>query len=279
MTVEASVTSLTAACPKCGRIAERVHSRYVRSPRDLPWGCHAVRLALSVRRLFCDHSDCPQRTFVERLPDVVPVRGQRTFRFTDNLRVLSFALGGEAGARIGQQVRLPASPDTLLRVIRTTELPARSSPGALGVDDFALKKGHSYGTILVDLERHCPVDLLPDRSADGLAEWLRNHDTVKVIARDRSKEYARGATAGAPQARQVADRWHLLVNLREALERFLTRIHGRLRALSFAEEDARRAMAQRRRAPRSLRRLSPTEQQAQASQRKVVMESLSFPGA
>lgn len=142
--------------------------------------------------------------------------------------MLASALSAEAGARVALQSQLPTSPDTLLRLLRATEPPSPAVPRVLGVDDFALQKGRTYGTILVDLEQHRPVDLLPDRSAETVAAWLRNHPGVAVIARDRSTEYARGATLGAPTALQIADRWHLLKNHREALERILTRLHADL---------------------------------------------------
>ena len=126
---------------------------------------------------------------------------------------------------------MPTSPDTVLRLVRAIPLPARAPPQILGVDDWARRKGQTYGTILVDLEEHRVVDLLPDRMAQTLATWLQEHDTVSVIARDRSTEYARGASLGAPKAIQVVDRWHLLQNLREMIKRWLAGIHGRLRQL------------------------------------------------
>ena len=124
-----------------------------------------------------------------------------------------------------------ASGDTVLRLVRRLPLPRRPAPRILGVDDWALRKGETYGTILVDLERHRVVDLLPDRSAPTLADWLRRHRGVRAVARDRSTEYARGISLGAPRAVQVADRWHLLLNLRQMVERWLAGAHGRLRHL------------------------------------------------
>ncbi len=129
---------------------------------------------------------------------------------------------------------MPTSPDTLLRMVRRAPLPAAKAPKVVGVDDWALRKGRTYGSILVDLEARRVVDLLPDRSAPTLEAWLRRHPGIKVLTRDRSTEYARAAAAGAPKARQVADRWHLLLNARQMVERWLTGAHARLRALPCA---------------------------------------------
>jgi transposase len=122
------------------------------------------------------------------------------------------------------RLRMPLSGDTVLRMLRCSPAPAQPTPRVLGIDDFALRKGRVYGTILVDLEQQRPIDLLPERTAETVATWLRDHPGVEVIARDRASDYARGATAGAPNAVQVADRFHLLCNLREALTRYLQRI-------------------------------------------------------
>jgi transposase len=136
-------------------------------------------------------------------------------------------LSGQAGSRLSQQLAMPVSAAALLRRVKKALPTPPSTPRILAIDDFAFRRGRTYGTLLLDLETHHPVDLLEDRRAETVATWLRHHPGVEMISRDRSTEYLRGATEGAPQAQQVLDRWHVLKNLREAVERFLNRLQRR----------------------------------------------------
>jgi transposase len=218
------------SCPLCGSDSTLVHSRYMRRIADLPWQGVSVKLELHTRRSRYDNDLCPRRIFCERLPQVVATYARKTVRLNDALRLIGFLIGGEAGARAAVRLGMGVSPDTLIRCVRQTMSPAMPTPRVLGVDDWAKRKGQSYGTILVDLERRRPVDLLPDREAETLAAWLKAHTGVEIITRDRSRAYAEGITNGAPHTLQVADRFHILKNLSEALERLLTRQHQFVRA-------------------------------------------------
>jgi transposase len=232
--ITAHSTAPTANGPRCGARWPRIHSDSTRRPRDLPQGDYAVRLILHVRRFRCLHATCTAQTFAERLPQVVQPAAQRTMCLTIALQQRGRALGGEAGARLGAKLDVPTSPDTLLRLVRQLPEPPMPTPTILGVDDGAMRRGRTDATLLIDLARHRPIGLWPDRTADRLAAWLRAHPGVTIVSRDRSTEYARGATLGAPAAPQVLDRWHPVRHLREALERLLDRLHVRLAALLTA---------------------------------------------
>jgi transposase len=218
-------------CPGCGRTSRAVHSRYRRHPAHLPSLGRRVQVTLRVRRFYCRNARCARRTFAEQLPELAAPRARRTCRLADAQGRAGVALGGEAGGRLLRHLAMPASADTVLRLIRRLSLPETETPRVVAVDDWAMRKGRAYGTVVVDLERRRIADLLPDRTSATVAEWLRQRPRVEVIARDRSTEYARAAAIGAPQAVQVADRWHLLANMRQALERWLHTVHARLRRL------------------------------------------------
>src|SRR5215212_984161 len=215
----AKTSASTARCPVCGKQSRRVHSRYTRTLADLPWQGVPVTVHLHVRRFFCDEAACERAIFAERVPGVAARYARRTERLDDWLTHVSFALGGEAGARLLKDLGVSVSGDTLLHHIRSLHLQSHKTPRILSVDDFAFRRGTRFGTVLVDLERHTLVDVLPDRSADTFADWLGEHSGVEVVSRDRGGEYAEAARRAVPNAVQVADRFHLLKNLRDVVLR------------------------------------------------------------
>jgi transposase len=204
-------------CPACAQSSRRVHSRYSRQLKDLPWEGIPVGIELRVRRFFCDVGDCAQHIFTERLPNTVKRYGRRTCRVSVALEKITLALGGSAGSRLAEQLGIIASGSTLLRDLRKRARAVSVSPRVVGIDDWAWRKGQRYGTIVCDLERGKVIDLLPDRSAESTAAWLRNHPGIEIVSRDRAGLYAQAVDRAAPRAIQVADRWHLLRNLSEAL--------------------------------------------------------------
>jgi transposase len=215
-----------APCPDCCQWACRIHSDYDRTLADLPWATAPIQLRLKVRRFFCTTCTCSRQTFTERLPTVAPLYARTTTRRAHTQAETGLALGGAAGARHLARQGLSVSRNTLLRRARRQALPEGPPPHVVGIDDWAWRKGHRYGTIVVDLERGCPIDVLEDRLAETVAAWLQAHPEVHVVARDRAEAYGAGIRQGAPEATQVADRFHVLKNLAEALEQVFT-AHGK----------------------------------------------------
>jgi transposase len=223
ITLAARTTSAEGRCPVCGTPSRRVHSRYLRTLADLPWQGIPVRVRLHVRRFFCDQRCCKRAIFAERLPGVVAHYARRTERLEELFTHVSFALGGEAGARLLGELGVRVSGDTLLEHIRSRNLGKARTPRILSVDDFSFRRGGSWGTVLVDLERHQLVDILPDRSSETFASWLTQHSGVEVVSRDRSGEYADAVRRAAPDVIQVADRFHLIKNLGDVVLRVFKR--------------------------------------------------------
>jgi transposase len=222
---------LLVRCPLCAYPTTRIHSRYQRTLVDLPCVNYSLTLIMQVSKFFCDNADCIRRIFTERIPFVTAPWARKTSRLGQKLQAIGLALGGAAGADLCHQIGIVVCGSTLLNQLEKLSLPEFATPKIMGVDDFAFCKGQRYGTILVDLELNQPIALLADRKAETLTDWLIQHPGVEILSRDRSKTYKSAMDKGAPAAIQVADRFHLVQNLEETLEKVFSSYGNELKAV------------------------------------------------
>jgi len=205
------------ACPACGKLSSRVQSRYWRRAADLPLCGKRVELKVLVRRFRCDAVLCGRQIFAERfVGGILAPRSRRTERLDHLVHHLGLALGGRPGAGFAERLMLPVSNDTLLRVVRRRARSPVNTLVVIGIDDFAWRRNHRYGTIVCDLERRQTVKLLPDREPATSQAWLQHHPSIEIVARDRGGGYGEAVAKALPDATQVADRWHLMENASQA---------------------------------------------------------------
>jgi transposase len=230
--VHAHGASASAACPRCCVASSCVHSRYRRVLDDLPAQGRAVVVRITARRFRCREAACPQRIFTERLQAIADhPHAKRSSRLELVIYHLGLALGGRPGERFARRLAVPVSADTLLRTVRRRTPATVACPRVAGIDDFAWRRNHRYGTIVCDLERRCVVDLLPDRERATTATWLRDHQGIEILTRDRGGGYGEAAREALPQAVQVADRRHLFENASAA---FIDVVRGHMREIGQA---------------------------------------------
>jgi transposase len=234
--IDVVATAEGRACPLCAEVATHVRSYYTRVVADVPCAGHRVQIMLHVRKFRCDTASCPRKVFAERLDSFVEAWARKTTRLRKAVEAIGLATCGEGGARLADRLGIATSPTTVLRCVMTLPLPPVEPVSHLGIDDFALRRGRTYGTVLVDLIRHKPIDLLPDRKAETAKAWMQAHAEIELVSRDRGGDYATAASQGAPQAVQTADRFHLCKNLTEAVEKALARCRAEIRKSQKAEQ-------------------------------------------
>nr|WP_158718914.1 ISL3 family transposase [Streptomyces globisporus] len=218
LVVETVSTARPGRCPDCRKRARRKHSSYQRTLDERPLGSRRVIVRLRVHRYFCDRKSCSRTTFVEQVPGLSTRYRRSSTGLVGWLRSIAIELGGRPAARLCRRLRLTAGRTRLLRLLTALAVPDRA-PRVLGVDEFAFRKGCTYGTVLVDVEAGRVVDVLPDRTSETFAAWLTEHPGAEIICRDRATAYTKAVKEAAPNALEVADRWHLLQNLSAAVEK------------------------------------------------------------
>lgn len=217
-----------AACPACATVSRQVHGGYERRLADLPTGGRPVEIRVWMQRFCCTHAGCPRRTFVTQIDGLTSRSCRRSLSLQRMLTDIAVFLAGRPGARLAARFRIAVSRSSMLRLLSSVPLPAVAAVGEVGIDDFAFRRGQNYGTLVIDMDSHHPIDVLPDRSTETTRDWLSEHLPITLICRDRAGAYAEAARTGAPDAVQVADRWHLWHNLAETIEKIVRRNRGTL---------------------------------------------------
>lgn len=233
LTITAVSTQLQPCCPLCGSPAARVHSRSTRQIADLPCGGQQVRLLVLVRKFFCEVTTCARTIFVERLTPFIEPWARVTRRLYQIVQIIGLATGGRLGVRVTDRLGIQTSRTTILRRIMALPPEVVGQVSQIGVDDFSFRRGRKFGTIVVDLQTHRVLDVLPDRTADTSATWMAAHPEIELVSRDRGGDYAAAARKAAPQATQTADRFHIFKNLTEAVERTLALCRAEIRKRAF----------------------------------------------
>ena len=211
--------SKSANCPVCGTKSHHYHGTYIRKVQDLPIFAKNTRLEIRAHEFVCHNKDCPKTTFVETFQGFLSYYGRMTERLEDFLCILALETSCEGCARICQAMNIKTSGDSIIRLLikRYQAQPEAVCGSVIGVDDFAFKKRHTYGTIIVDETTHFPVAILNGRDGDSLKKWLSDHKQVKAVTRDRASAYSSAIREILPEAMQIADRFHLHQNLLEAV--------------------------------------------------------------
>ncbi len=224
-----------ARCPACRRCSHHIHSHYVRHIADHSIGGRRVVIHQRVQRFRCLAAGCPQQTFAEQLPGLAGRYARRSTPLETTMEDIGLTLGGRPGERFARRRALSISRMALLRRVRRLPLPDAGAPAVLGIDNFALRRGRAYGTVVVDLQAHRVVDLLPERTAGTVTEWMATRQPPEIVCRDRGSAYADAARQAAPEATQVADRFHLACKGSAVLERVLARHPAALRRVTEGE--------------------------------------------
>ena len=235
--IEVMARQETSCCPLCSQVSSSIHSHYHRTLADVPCGGRQIRLSLSVRKFFCRNPLCMRKVFTERLPTFVEPWARMTIRLCQSLQSIGLATCGKGGSRLAARLAIQSTRQTILRRIMDLPSPSKSFVQLLGIDDFSFRRGFRFGTILVNLETHRIIDLLPDRLSDTSADWMKQHPEITLVSRDGSSTYASAASEGAPQALQCSDRFHLCKNLTEATQLLLARCQAEMLAASTTENE------------------------------------------
>jgi len=236
ITIFASIKSSRSQCPICGHSSSSVHDHYHRKITDLPVFQNTTLLFLKTRKFKCRNFSCPRKVFSEQTSHIKRY-SRRTIRVSQLLDSLSIELTGKHGSQLTKLLYLPVSSSTITRIALSQVLPAIKQPVILGVDDWAFRKGVNYGTVLIDMETSRPIDLLSSRDSANLKEWLKKYPAVKIITRDRSGAYSSAINEICPDAIQVADRFHLLMNLSDALDKYFKSVRKEIRRVITEKTD------------------------------------------